>query len=218
MHLLLLMALAFQLPAFEVASVKPASPRTGGGNASSSGNTVTLRNTTLLTALARAYEVKFGNQIDGPLWIRTERYDIIAKAPDGSPAGQVPSMLQRLLIERFNLKLHHEQRELPAYILTASGTLQLHADTAGDTEGSFAMEPQRRAIGMPMKWLAQTLSNLPGHYDFPFEMSAEEMADTSGARPSIFTIVEGIGLKLRAQKKPFDVIVVDSGNRVPSEN
>ncbi len=68
--------------------------------------------------MARAYLVKT-YQIDGPSWIRIERYDIVAKAPDDTPRDQIPLMLQALLMERFQLKLHREQREMAVYALMA---------------------------------------------------------------------------------------------------
>jgi uncharacterized protein (TIGR03435 family) len=189
-----------------------------------------LRNTTLLNALARAYELKFGAYlIDGPSWIKTERYEIVAKAPANAPREQIPLMLRTLLVERFKLQLHHEQRELPAYELHAGKTrLKSKEDDSGPKD-TFTMDHGREARNMSMNGLAQYLSmtlrapvldktNLGGFYDFPYELSAEESADTSGAKPSIFTIVESLGLKLRAEKASFDVIVVDSGNKVPTEN
>ena len=36
--------------------------------------------------------------------------------------------------------------------------------------------------------------------------------------PSIFTIVEDLGLRLESRKAPLDVIVIDSGNKAPTEN
>jgi uncharacterized protein (TIGR03435 family) len=138
-------------------------------------------------------------------------------------------MLRALLVERFKLQLHHEQRELPAYELHAGKTrLKSKEDDSGPKD-TFTMDHGREARNMSMNGLAQYLSmtlrapvldktNLGGFYDFPYELSAEESADTSGAKPSIFTIVESLGLKLRAEKASFDVIVVDSGNKVPTEN
>jgi uncharacterized protein (TIGR03435 family) len=54
-------------------------------------------------------------QITGPEWIAGERYDIDAKVPDGATRDQVPDMLEALLVDRFQLKSHREQRELPVY-------------------------------------------------------------------------------------------------------
>lgn len=36
--------------------------------------------------------------------------------------------------------------------------------------------------------------------------------------PSIFTIVEELGLKLEPRKEPVEVIIVESGNKIPIEN
>jgi uncharacterized protein (TIGR03435 family) len=61
--------------------------------------------------------------IGGPKWIDTDRFDVVAKAPEDSPSGpNVPSaqmypMIRTLLAERFKLAVHHETRELPIYAL-----------------------------------------------------------------------------------------------------
>jgi uncharacterized protein (TIGR03435 family) len=64
-----------------------------------------------------AYGVK-EFQIKGPAWISTERFDIEAKAANGSGTGtQMRLMLQSLLADRFGLKLHSEFKESPVYTL-----------------------------------------------------------------------------------------------------
>jgi uncharacterized protein (TIGR03435 family) len=55
--------------------------------------------------------------ISGPDWTATERYDISATLPDGSTKAQVPEMLQALLAERFEVKLHKEKKEFPIFAL-----------------------------------------------------------------------------------------------------
>jgi uncharacterized protein (TIGR03435 family) len=59
----------------------------------------------------------------GPSWIDSERFDIDAKAatdflpgPD-SPAAPRRIMLQRLLADRFGLRVHHETSDRPVYVL-----------------------------------------------------------------------------------------------------
>jgi uncharacterized protein (TIGR03435 family) len=65
------------------------------------------------------------NQISGPDWITTDRFDIAATLPEGSRPEQVPTMMQTLLEERFELKTHREKREFPVYALrVASGGLK----------------------------------------------------------------------------------------------
>jgi uncharacterized protein (TIGR03435 family) len=67
------------------------------------------------------FEMPFGNRIEGPAWIDSERYRINAKA-DGpaSPAMMRGPMMQALLEDRFHVKVHHESREVPVYALTVA--------------------------------------------------------------------------------------------------
>jgi len=66
--------------------------------------------------LAIAYRVK-AYQIIAPEWVTSERFDINAKIPAGMAPGKMPEMLQALLNDRFGIRLHHEQKEMPVYAL-----------------------------------------------------------------------------------------------------
>jgi uncharacterized protein (TIGR03435 family) len=57
-----------------------------------------------------AYDVK-EYQVNGPAWLNTERYDIIAKVAEGATKEQVNMMWQNLLAERFGVMLHRESKE-----------------------------------------------------------------------------------------------------------
>ncbi len=123
--------------AFEAASVKPADPKSAPANAASDAR-ATLRggpgsadpgrisytNITLQSLLITAYgagcrvQGEECDQIVGPAWIRSERYDVIATFPPGTSNFQFQTMLQNLLADRFQLKVHHEIRELPGYDLS----------------------------------------------------------------------------------------------------
>src|ERR1044072_8116316 len=108
-------------PAFEVVSVKPSSP-----NSSSPlgmipmvmpapNGRLTATNVPLRVLVRMAYGVQ-DFQIDGgPSWQLSQRFDITAKAEDGSPATMTAMlpMLKTLLAERFKLKVHSETREMP---------------------------------------------------------------------------------------------------------
>lgn len=115
---------AAESPTFEVASVKPAPPPTGmgmrvmmrGGPGSADPGQITYSNVSLKSILTTAYGVK-GYQINGPKWLDSERFDIVAKIPKGATKEQFQLMLQNLLAERFKLTLHHETKELPMYAL-----------------------------------------------------------------------------------------------------
>ena len=66
--------------------------------------------------ISRAYRMKL-YQVTGPDWLTSERFDVNAKLPEGSTPDQIPEMLQSLLEERFQIKLHREKKELPVYAL-----------------------------------------------------------------------------------------------------
>lgn len=57
------------------------------------------------------------SQVIGPDWMSSERFDLDAKLPEGATRAQLPDMLQSLLSERFVLKQHREQKEMPMYAL-----------------------------------------------------------------------------------------------------
>ena len=119
------------LPVFEVASVKVSNPNpqgpagAGGAVRIVSGcrrpdpGSVNCTNTTLKMLLVQAYAVKT-YQIEGPPWLDSEHYDLMAKIPEGVPVQQVPAMLQALLAERFKVVVHKETKSLPAYELTVA--------------------------------------------------------------------------------------------------
>jgi uncharacterized protein (TIGR03435 family) len=66
--------------------------------------------------IANAYKVK-AYQITGPGWLDTERFDIVAKMPEGAQKDDAPAMLQALLGERFKLTVHRETEEHPVLAL-----------------------------------------------------------------------------------------------------
>jgi uncharacterized protein (TIGR03435 family) len=106
-------------PAFEVASIKPAAPQERGKFMVSMGGDpgrINYTNVGLKDVLAQAYSVK-RHQISGPAWLDAERFDIIAKVPDGTPKEQIPAMLQNLLADRFKMSVHRETKEQPVYAL-----------------------------------------------------------------------------------------------------
>src|ERR1035437_1111721 len=114
---------------FEVASIKPAQPldmaklRAGIRNGETprlgarvDGARAEYIYVTLQDLFFLAYNVK-SDQITGPDWIASQRFDIFAKLPDGSSKDKVPKMLQALLEDRFKLALHRESKERPALAL-----------------------------------------------------------------------------------------------------
>jgi uncharacterized protein (TIGR03435 family) len=68
--------------------------------------------------LVNAFRVK-PQQIVGPDWLGQgdQRFDLAATIPAGGSAEQLPEMLQALLADRFQMKMHRESREFPVYAL-----------------------------------------------------------------------------------------------------
>lgn len=103
-------------PEFEVASIRPSSPAVSSGGVRMDGAQVHYAGFPFREYIARAYRVR-PSQVIGPDWMSTARFDVDAKLPAGSTPAQLSDMLQALLSERFALKQHREQREMPMYAL-----------------------------------------------------------------------------------------------------
>ena len=117
-------------PEFEVASVKPstAGPAVGAGQVhvgvQIDGAQVHCTYLSLKDYIRIAYQVK-DFQITGPDWMASERFDIHAKLPAGG-RDQFRPMLQNLLEDRFQVKMHRASKEFPVYaIVVAKSGLKL---------------------------------------------------------------------------------------------
>jgi uncharacterized protein (TIGR03435 family) len=70
--------------------------------------------------IQRAYGVKPFQLLGGPAWINSAHFDIEAKGGGNPNSAEMLRMMQALLEERFQLKVHREDRELPVYELVAA--------------------------------------------------------------------------------------------------
>ena len=85
----------------------------------STGTQVRITAMSIKDYLGIAYTLR-PQQVEGPDWIGQQRFDVSATIPEGVPPSKVPEMLQTLLAERFQLKLHRETKDLPVYVLGVS--------------------------------------------------------------------------------------------------
>jgi uncharacterized protein (TIGR03435 family) len=88
---------------------------------------------------------------------------------------------------------------------------------------STSMELLARMASQTLRAPVLDQTGLAGFYDFPYHFSMEEMGGMTSQtaasdKPSIFTIMENLGLKLESRKAPFDVLVIDRGNPTPAGN
>jgi|SRR5579872_2017675 len=90
-----------------------------GGPGSKDPGRIDYSKVTLKMLLARAYNLR-PEQISGPGWLDTERYTVAAKLPPGTDPERLRTMLQKLLTERFQIRLHRDMKEMPVYRLTVA--------------------------------------------------------------------------------------------------
>jgi uncharacterized protein (TIGR03435 family) len=137
-----LLAQAPPNPKFEVASVRPSQP-TGTDRVDigvhRDGAQMRMVSLPMRDYIARAYRLKL-YQVTGPEWLTSERFDVNAKLPEGSTQEQIPEMLQSLLEERFQIKLHREKKELPVYALTIGKPPLKIQESAPDPAAAVAPE------------------------------------------------------------------------------
>jgi len=112
---------------FEVASVRrveiPPTDRGGvpvfaptGGVGTSDPSRITYHGTWLASLIVEAFGVR-ADQIKGPDWMKSERYDIVATIPKGATKEDFKLMLGNLLRDRFHLRFHMDSKILPVYVL-----------------------------------------------------------------------------------------------------
>jgi uncharacterized protein (TIGR03435 family) len=227
--------------AFEVASIRLHKGMYTVVRSSVSGPKVTIEAYGLTGLIMDAYHLNGRYQISGgPTWMDSdsERFDIVANAPgESTPTGdEVRLMLQTLLADRFQLKLHRETKDRPVYaLIVAKNGLKLK-ESAPDKEFSSTFGGNRTSqltmSKATMEQFAVQLSNsglerpvldktgLAGHYDITLnwipEFAGPPAPDSNGV--NVFTAVqEQLGLKLEPQKAPVEILVIDHAEK-PSEN
>jgi uncharacterized protein (TIGR03435 family) len=151
---------------FEVASIKSApsnlDPSVQVG-LHVDGAQVHISRLSLKDYLTMAYGLKL-YQVSGPDWIGSTRFDIDAKLPEGGTRDQVPEMLQSLLTERFQMKVHREQKDFPVYalvVMPGGPKIQPVKEDASDGSDPAKAAVQVQASGGPQ---GLKLSYGPGSY------------------------------------------------------
>jgi len=138
---------------FEVASIKPSqeiTPALGKAIVASGklhvGMSIDAARVDIgFMSLADLIPIAFGvksYQVSGPEWMKVQRFDILAKMPDGATKEQVPEMLKGLLQERFNLKVHRENRDFPVYGLVVGKGGSKLKETPPETDTPTSDAPQ----------------------------------------------------------------------------
>jgi uncharacterized protein (TIGR03435 family) len=217
--------LACSQTVFEAASVKPTPPEGEDQRIEfQPGGRFRATNITLKGLLRVAYDVK-GFQISGgPKWLDSARYDVEAKALGNPSAPERLVMMQALLADRFQLKLHRESRELPVYWLVVGKSgpkIQRAADESRSYQAGRGLLKTRTTMpamaNVFSNWLERVVldrTGLQGTYDIKLEWAPEETE--IGA--SLFSAVqEQLGLKLEPRRGPVEILIIEGAEK-PSEN
>jgi uncharacterized protein (TIGR03435 family) len=127
-------------PEFEVATIRPSAQTLQEGVTAGvriDGAQMRAALLTMKDYIGMAYRVKV-YQVSGPDWISSDRFDISATLPAGVPTTQIPDMMQRLLEDRFQIKIHREKKDFPVYVLeVAKGGLKMQ-ESAPDPDPANA--------------------------------------------------------------------------------
>jgi len=224
---------------FEVASVKRVSGQLNNNSSMRMDpGRLTITNAGLKSLLRRAYDV-LPYQITGPDWLDTETYDITATLPASATSDEFMAMMQNLLAERFKVKVHRESREMAVYAMVQEkGGHKMRIAQFGQSRLSMQND-KFEAMAIPMRNLANFLTQqmgrpvldmtgLKGYFSFTMTYARDEAPAAPGTDgtptaapvgPSLERALrEQVGLRLEARRAPVEFLVVDSAEKVPTEN
>jgi uncharacterized protein (TIGR03435 family) len=192
-----------------------------------------------------AYGVSDAQLIGGPAWIRKVGFEVNAKAGSKVSAEQMRQMVRSLLEDRFNLKAHKEQRDMPYagimlarsdgrlgpnlqrceigeapahpqfFVVPKGGTAKGEVCSPLSTLASFATSVLRK-VAIDRTGLKGTWTWSVGYLD-----AAAVLRLPAGVAPEAVefptALQEQLGLKLTAMQGPVDVLVINSVQE-PTEN
>jgi len=186
-------------------------------------------------------------EYSGPMWMETEYYEVQAIAPANASDQTRERMLQTMLEDRFGLKYHREERQIPIYALTvASGGMRLgteHGSAAGPNvmaAGVFksnAATPKDLAgfLTFNMDRPVFDMTGLTTKYQMSFDWASalhrptqEEAPKVQGgiifAPPPVLdqsfvnSSLKKVGLQIEPRKSSVNVLIVDGAKRIPTPN
>lgn len=233
-------------PDWDVVTVKPVDSDDSNSGFQVLGRKIFMERESVAAMVEFGYGIHTKQLAGAPEWAETVRWNVegVPNVPGKPNMQQYEALVRKVLAERFGLKVHTEQRELPVYALRVAKDGAKLANGAGmmkskgDPNGALDMHDkinggQRRIqvtngsiadIAFVLKFYTDRpvvdQTGLKGRYDFQLAWTFDDLrAPTDGsAAPSLFTAVqEDMGLKLEPTKAMTDVVVIDKVER-PAAN
>jgi uncharacterized protein (TIGR03435 family) len=212
---------------FDVASIKPhPGVITIAADPWVKGNRVTATASTLLDLIESAYHARRDQIVGAPGWVDSDHYDLEAVAGTSTiTTDQMRRMLQALLADRFQLRVHHETKEVPMFALvvdkkgaklkeslpdeppkgriTGDGS-GMHMEVAKGTMAQLAGRLSSNGAGHPV----MDKTGLTGIYSYKLEWVNAPGSDSELPILPV-ALQEQLGLKLEPTKGTSDMIVVE---------
>ena len=229
---------------FEVVSVRPNVSLSGDSGVLTDQGRLKATNVSLRSLIVRAYGVK-DFQVEGPDWLGSEHFDIAAKFPEGLPKDRdkfgaaLDAMMRNMLLDRFKLRLHSEQKTLSVFGLVVgksgikfeqvpdSDSHSMNSSNTHFTGTCVSMDAfaefLSRQKDLPADLPVLDMTGLKGFYNLKLDWIPEnrEPADTSTvvSGPTLrFALEDQLGLKLESRKASIEILIVDNVEKTPAEN
>jgi uncharacterized protein (TIGR03435 family) len=196
-------------------------------------------NYTLEALIALGYDLNPRTISGGPEWVRSQQFVIAAVTTgDVQPTRlEQMQMLRALLVERFSLKFHRQDKEMDIYELTVEKSGQklkaaakpddppkivgvvypdrIEVPASSVTMDDFVAMLQRATLDRP----TVNKTGLTGTYDFDLKFAQDETqyggevpkaTDDSQSPPLFRAVQEQLGLRLTATHGTVSTLVIDS--------
>jgi uncharacterized protein (TIGR03435 family) len=234
-------------PAYDVGSIKPNTTGRNGVSIHVDDNIYTAINISLKVLLAQAYGIREDLISGVPNWANSARFDIHAKVVEADRHAlamlnqrQQEALLQPVLVDRFQVKVHTETKILPVYeLVVAKGGIKFEASSPADKNkrwhdvtagGSSIHNGHLAAHQVPLSRLVNVIAgqmhraivdktDLAGDYDLLLDWTPEDAPPSPDATAPILptALEEQLGLKLVSSKGPVETLVIDHAE-LPTED
>ena len=198
--------------AFEVATIKPSADTAAGLQIQLAPSHFSATHASLYDLIKFAYGIKSDEQLaGGPSWLKTEYFDIQAKASEADIAAwdklepreriTMPRLLvQSLLEDRFQLKVKVETHDLPVYALeVANGGIKMK-EVQVDPIPPAGLRPAPGAH-LPRIWPSGTneftakawpMNEMANWLSFSYEVGNRPVVDETGLKGNYDFVLSGV--------------------------